>query len=1212
MLSDYSPSPFRHRLFWLLMVIAGSLLNLLPIELTMGSHFFLGSIMSMILLRLYGITGGTLAAFLISLPTWLVWHHPLLVGIFTVEALFVGLLLGKRGDNLPFLDGVFWLLIGLPVFGIACPVLFHTTWSQTTLLFLVQVLNGMFNALIASIITTYSSLYIKNRTLNSNISLHRTLFHVIIAFILVPNILIFIINTSYEQNNMERDIAQTLDSSVHQIQDQLLNWQTAHLHGLNQVEQLATKHESSQPKEIIQTAVENIQGSFPDFAGVFVGNQQGYIIAVAPVKTPQGSSKPVLNLSDRPYFQAVKQQRTPYLSDVFMTKSSDPFPTATIAIPIVRNGEFSGFVASALNLESLKNMLTQYKKQQNLDITLLDRRHRVIASTLQELTPLQKFDRVSSKNIFAKETKLSPDMPWTIKVEMSSVPYQREQESLYLKNLSIVISLLLIALVAVEFISRKLTQPLNQLAVLTSNLPYKLMHNQPLEWPKSSVTEVASLVENFSGMAAVLQDNFKELMLAITSAEAVTSNLQTKLSFVQVLIDTIPLPIYYKNTEGIYLGCNAAYEHLVGQQINNIIGKTIFDILPVEAARLHYEKELDLLKNGGTQVYEDITFTPQANSSAFIISKTLFFNANGSVGGLVGVMQDITHRKQAEQDIWNEKERALVTLHSIGDAVITTNSAGVIEFLNPIAEQLTGWSNQEAAGKPVSEILKLTNENGDNINAAVAKCLNEGCIINDVGYSFLIHKNGQQYAVEESAAPIKDRDNQIIGSILVLHDVSEKHQLLQQMYHQAQHDPLTGLPNRLLFMDRLNRAVINAHRNKSTLALMFLDLDRFKMVNDTMGHAMGDQLLIGVAQRLSSCLRESDTISRMGGDEFTILLPQLNKPEDVAIVAQKIVDCLRQPWSMGGFEFHITTSIGIALYPDDGDNSETLMKHADMAMYRAKEHGKNTYQLFTPDMNAHILARLELENRLHHAISRNELVLHYQPQYNTATGQITGMEALLRWNNPDKGLLPPGEFIHIAEDTGLIVPMGEWVLKTACAHNKQLQNLGHKPLKVTINLSARQFKQPNLVETIRKILSETELDPQWLELEITETIAMDDVDFTIKMLHELRSMGIHIAIDDFGTGYSSLNYLKRFPINTLKIDRSFVQDVHTDSEDAALVSTIIVLAKNLKLKVIAEGVESEEQLAFLHEHSCFEIQGYWFCRPVPFSDLVDVLEQQDK
>lgn len=432
-------------------------------------------------------------------------------------------------------------------------------------------------------------------------------------------------------------------------------------------------------------------------------------------------------------------------------------------------------------------------------------------------------------------------------------------------------------------------------------------------------------------------------------------------------------------------------------------------------------------------------------------------------------------------------------------------------------------------------------------------------------------------------------------------------QLLGQMKHQAYHDPLTDLPNRMLFNDRLTMAMANARRNREMLAVLFFDLDQFKTVNDTLGHAAGDLLLQEVAGRLAACLRERDTIARMGGDEFTMLLPQVAREASAVKVARKVLDVLQQPWIINGHEFHITASIGIAIYPNDGDDAETLMKHADIAMYRAKEQGRNNYQLYTPAMNARIIERQSMENALRHALERGEFTVFYQPQVNTGAGKITGAEALVRWQRPERGLVCPDQFIPLAEETGLIGPLGEWVLRTACAQNKAWQEAGLPPVRVTVNISAHQFRQLNLVETVARVLKETGLAPRRLELEITESAAMKDVEFTITVLRKLSAMGVQLAIDDFGTGYSSLNYLKRFPIHTLKIDRLFVRDITNDPEDAALVDTIIVLGQKLKLKVIAEGVETEEQMAFLKERRCEEMQGYLFSKPVPAGEFETIL-----
>lgn len=570
----------------------------------------------------------------------------------------------------------------------------------------------------------------------------------------------------------------------------------------------------------------------------------------------------------------------------------------------------------------------------------------------------------------------------------------------------------------------------------------------------------------------------------------------------------------------------------------------------------------------------------------------------------------LNDRKQAELAIWEEKERAQVTLHSIGDAVITTDAAGTVDYLNPGAEDLTGWKVEEAKGQPLSLIFHIINEKTEEVlENPVKRCLQEGRIVGLANHTVLVHRDGHRFAIEDSAAPIRNSEGQIIGVVLVFHDVSEKRSLLQQMFHQSYHDPLTDLPNRIMFNDRLNRALAHAHRNNELATVMFLDLDRFKLVNDMLGHAMGDQLLKEVACRLSKSIRENDTIARFGGDEFTLLLQQINQEEDSAKVAQKILQSLEDPFVLSSHEFHVSASIGIVVYPNDGEDAETLMKHAETAMYRAKDEGRNNYQLFTPSMNARIRERLAMETSLRRALERQEFVVFYQPQVNIKAGTIKGTEALIRWQHPERGLVSPMEFIPLAEETGLIMPVGEWVLQTACAQNKAWQDAGIPPIRVTVNLSACQFQQKNLVEMITRVLSETGLAPKWLELEITESTAMQDVDFTISMLRDLREMGIRIAIDDFGTGYSSLNYLKRFPIHTLKIDRSFINDITDNREDAAIVTSIIVLAQNLNLKVIAEGVETEEQLSFLEQRQCYEMQGYLFSRPVPTSDFEVLLRQ---
>jgi diguanylate cyclase (GGDEF)-like protein len=418
------------------------------------------------------------------------------------------------------------------------------------------------------------------------------------------------------------------------------------------------------------------------------------------------------------------------------------------------------------------------------------------------------------------------------------------------------------------------------------------------------------------------------------------------------------------------------------------------------------------------------------------------------------------------------------------------------------------------------------------------------------------------------------------------------------LQHQASHDRLTGLPNRMLFDERLSLALAHTHRYGEILAVVFLDLDNFKTINDTLGHAVGDRLLQIVAERLRGCLRPEDVLARWGGDEFTLLLFPIGNAEDTAKIATKILDTLNAPLKLEGQELHIKASLGIALAPYDGEDAETLLKNADAAMYRAKQQGRNNYQLYTSAIGTKAQERLVLENNLYKALERQEFRLHYQPQIDLRTGEIVGMEALIRWQNQELGFISPSLFIPLAEEMGLINAIGEWVLWTACAQNRTWQSLGLPAIRMAVNLSALQFQQKNLVNIIAQVLESTKLEARYLELEITESIAMHDIPVTISVLRTLRSMGIQIAVDDFGTGYSSLSSLKHFPLDKLKIDQSFVRELVTDSFDAAIVKALIALGHGLKLNVIAEGVETQEQLAFLRSVKCDGMQGYLLSRPL--------------
>ena len=466
-----------------------------------------------------------------------------------------------------------------------------------------------------------------------------------------------------------------------------------------------------------------------------------------------------------------------------------------------------------------------------------------------------------------------------------------------------------------------------------------------------------------------------------------------------------------------------------------------------------------------------------------------------------------------------------------------------------------------------------------------------------------------QAASDDHLSILQQANAQLVIATIEAHKLAEQVEITKvQLAHLAHHDVLTGLPNRLLLQDRLGQAMELAHRHGRLLAVMFMDLDRFKHINDSLGHAVGDQLLQSVAQRLVDCVRHSDTISRQGGDEFVLLLPTIKHAEDAAYCAQKMLASLALPHCIDRHVLHISVSIGISIYPGDGQDADTLIKSADTAMYYAKENGRNTYKFFEPDMNARAVQRHSIEAGLRRALERQEFVLHYQPKINLHSGAIVGVEALIRWQHPEQGLVPPGQFVPIAEDCGLILSIDRWVLREACLQAEVWRQAGLPPITIAVNTSALEFRALDFLENIRATLEDTGLEPRYLELELTESLLMQDAESTNAMLQALSDLGVKLAIDDFGTGYSSLSYLRQFPIDTLKIDQSFVNRITSNADDATLVNAMISMGKCLKLQVIAEGVETPEQYAFLLAQQCDEGQGYYFGRPMAAEALATLLQ----
>ncbi|MBV9080512.1 MAG: EAL domain-containing protein, partial [Elusimicrobia bacterium] len=521
-------------------------------------------------------------------------------------------------------------------------------------------------------------------------------------------------------------------------------------------------------------------------------------------------------------------------------------------------------------------------------------------------------------------------------------------------------------------------------------------------------------------------------------------------------------------------------------------------------------------------------------------------------------------------------------IENLHEGVVITDAAGVIQAVNRAFTHASGYSCDDAIGR-VPTFLKSDRHKPTFYKKILSSLEKTGFWQGEV---FHRKKSGDIQLQYLSISSVQDPDGKPSHYVSVLTDITKRKRAEETIKHMAYYDALTDLPNRALFLERLNQALIQAQRNRRVLAVLFLDLDRLKIINDTLGHNMGDRMLKAVAARLKGAMRDTDTVARLGGDEFMLLLPEIANPNDIERITTKILETFATPFQFDSEELYITTSVGVAVYPRDGEDAETLLKNADTAMYRAKRTGRNNCQVFTPSMKVEDMEQLALANGLRRAIDRDEFVVHYQPQIDIENGEIVGMEALVRWQHPEFGLIHPTNFIHWAEDSGLIVPIGEKVLRMACAKNKEWQTAGHQPLKVAVNLSARQLKQSNIVQTVARILKETGLPADCLELELTESVLMELGGNSMNIPHELKAMGVGLSIDDFGTGYSSLNYLKRLPVTTLKMDQSFVRDLTTDANDAAIASAVIGLGHGLDLAVLAEGVETMGQLDYLRSLKC--------------------------
>ncbi|WP_311970433.1 EAL domain-containing protein [Pseudomonas baltica] len=604
------------------------------------------------------------------------------------------------------------------------------------------------------------------------------------------------------------------------------------------------------------------------------------------------------------------------------------------------------------------------------------------------------------------------------------------------------------------------------------------------------------------------------------------------------------------------------------------------------------------------------TAAQRRDAEAFIACGAQGFSSADPEDRIAGVqmVRDLILRFRLHRQMEIRAVRAEVTLNAISDGVIGADTNGNVDFMNPAAETLTGWTLSQAKGQSIAQVMSIDID--DSLGTEphpVQMALQTRSSTGLSAGAVLVKRDGSRVDIEDSVAPIIDYRGNLTGAVVVFHDVSVERAMKVKMTYLAEHDYLTQLPNRVLFQDRLEQAVRAARRDHQRLGVMYIDLDNFKHINDSLGHALGDQLLVSVADALTVSVRASDTVSRQGGDEFVVLLPALQVDDDVEPIAKKILKAISAGHRLNDSMLYISASIGISFFPSDAANVEDLIKHADTALYDAKMKGRNRYQFFLPAMNAKAVERQLIEADLRRAINLGQFILHYQPKVDLSTGRITGVEALIRWFHPREGMIAPSRFIDIAEDSKLIIPMGEWVVRAACQQIKRWNQQGLDAVCVAINVSTTELTQSRYVETILAIIEEEGISPQSLQLELTESVLMTDLPHNQQVMLRLKAAGLSLALDDFGTGYSSLAYLTQLPFDVLKIDQSFIRHVNSRADNSAVVAAILAMGKSLQHCVVAEGIEDSQELVFLQRNGCQQGQGYLLSQPLSEAQVTALL-----
>src|SRR6266496_2138445 len=775
--------------------------------------------------------------------------------------------------------------------------------------------------------------------------------------------------------------------------------------------------------------------------------------------------------------------------------------------------------------------------------------------------------------------------------------------------LATLLATIALALLLAARLQRPISRPLVDLVqtakAISDSADYSIRANLPNQ------DEFGVLASEFNGMLNQIEERDRQLRqhrgqleqeVTSRTAELLTANEELRLH--AAVLHAAANSIVITDRNGTIVWTNPAFSRQSGYSAEEVLGKNPRLLQSGRHDKDFYTRLWATVSSGEVWRGEIVNRRKDGTFYTDEMTITPVFSQPGQIGHFVAIKQDITERKRSEEMLQNNENKYRALFEDSADANWMMDEKGFLQC-NSAALQMFGYSSGSEMMHP-ADISPANQPDGTPSRLAAGQRMATAFLKGQERFEWLHQrKNGEVFPTEVCLTALTLSGRRIL--LATVRDITGRKAAEEQIQFLAYYDALTGLPNRTLLQDRLAKALAGARRRSEKVALLFLDLDRFKVINDSLGHTFGDLLLQDVAERLKKWARAQDTVARIGGDEFVIVLNALNEVPDAAVAAERIMDVMAARFVIQGRTFMVSCSIGISICPEHGTDSETLIKNADAAMYCAKENGRNVFRFFTEEMNAQVVERLTIENDLRLAVENKELFLMYQPQMDIASGKIVGLEALIRWQHPQLGLVAPDRFIRVAENSGLIVPIGEWVLRTACFAARRWQDQGLLPGPIAVNVSAIQFRQEGFRELIKRVLNETHLAPQYLELELTESLLLSNADMTFPVLQELKAMGLKLAIDDFGTGYSSLSYLRQFPVHKLKIDRSFIQSVEVNTDDASIAAAIIGLGKSLNLKVIAEGVENEAQMSFLRTHHCDEIQGYYFSKPLTAVEVVDKL-----